>query len=270
MIRIRVIVALALVFGGSSFADTPNNSVPFAKEIGFDQKMNAQVPLDLAFRDEQGQTAPLSRYLNGKPIVLGMVYYHCPNLCQLVMDGLFKGLQEVTLTAGKDFSLLLVSIDPTETPALAQQKKKSYLQKYHRAGASEGVHFLSGDEKTIRALAASIGFRYVYDPVSKEYAHPSGVTVLTPEGKISHYLFGIEYLGKDLRLALVDASQSKIGTPLDRFLLFCFHYDPVVGRYSLDILYLLRGLALLTVAGLGFVVIRWLRQERPPSLGTKA
>jgi protein SCO1 len=240
-----------------------NVASPIAKNVGFDQHMGAQVPLDLKFRDEQGNLIPLKSYFDRGPVILTMAYYGCPNLCTLVLDGLFRGMLELPFNAGAKYSSVIVSIDPSEKPALAAEKKKTYLaRKYQRPGGADGIHFLTGDEKEIKALAQAVGFKYEWDEGSKQYAHPAGIIVLTESGNISKYFYGIEYAGKDLRLGLVEASNNKIGTMVDQFLLLCYHYDPAQGAYSRTVLGVLKIGAVLTLLGLGFWIGYLLMQER--------
>src|ERR1043166_2120049 len=182
------------------------------KRIGLDQRLNETVPLSLKFRDENGQTVQLQRYFGSKPVVLVLAYYECPMLCTQVLNGLLGSLRKSSLDAGRDFQVVVVSINPTESPALAMAKKRQYLNRYNRPGAEEGWHFLTGDEDSIQALARSVGFRYAYDAEQKQYAHAAGIMVVTPLGKLARYFYGIEYSPKDLRLGLIEASAGKIGT----------------------------------------------------------
>lgn len=203
------------------------------KEVGVDQKLNDSIPLDLTFRDEHGNSGPLRQYFGSKPVILSLVYFNCPMLCTQVLNGLDRSLELIPMSVGKDFNVLTVSIDPTDRPVLAESKKAVYLGMYGRPGAAQGWHFLTGDEPQIKQLAAAAGFRYAYDPDSKQYAHASTIMMLTPDGKVSRYFYGISYPERDLRLGLVDASQGKIGSPVDQVLLFCYHYDPHTGKYGL-------------------------------------
>jgi protein SCO1 len=203
------------------------------KEVGVDQKLNDSIPLDLTFRDEHGNLVPLRQYFGSKPVILSLVYFNCPMLCTQVLNGLDRSLELIPMSIGKDFNVLTVSIDPTDRPVLAEAKQAVYLGMYGRPGAAEGWHFLTGDQPEIKELATAVGFRYAYDPDSKQYAHASAIMVLTPTGKISRYFYGISYPERDLRLGLVDASQGKIGSPVDQVLLFCYHYDPHTGKYGL-------------------------------------
>jgi protein SCO1/2 len=218
------------------------------KDVGVDQKLNDSVPLGLTFRDEHGQTVQLSRYfVSGKPVILSLVYYSCPMLCTQVLNGLDRSMEQIPLTIGKDFNVVTVSIDPTEKPILAEAKQALYTGMYGRRGAADGWHFLVGEDSQIKQLANAVGFRYAYDPDSHQYAHASVIMVLTPEGKISRYFYGISYPDRDLRLGLVEASEGKIGSPVDAILLYCYHYDPHTGKYGLLINRIIVAAGLLTV-----------------------
>ena len=219
---------------------------PALRNIGLDQKLNAQIPLNLNFRDESGQDLPLSTYFGSRPVVLALVYYQCPMLCTQVLNGMVVSLRGMSLESGRDFEVVTVSIDPTETPQLAAKKKAEYLRRY--AKSADGWHFLTGAEPRIKELAATVGFRYAYDPKTKQYAHASAIMVVTPSGRLSRYFYGIEYPPRDLRLGLVEASENKIGSPVDEVLLYCFHYDPNTGKYSAIVMNIVRlagGLTLL-------------------------
>ena len=237
------------------------------QNIGIDQHLNAQVPLDLTFRDESGASVRLQRYFGQKPVILTMVYYTCPMLCSEVQSGLTGALQVLRFDAGREFEVISVSINPTETPQDALDKKKQFLQRYRRAGAGDGWHFLTGDQANIEALAKATGYRYNYDPVSKQYAHGTAILVVTPAGRIAQYFYGIEYSPNDLRLALVQASQKKIGTLTDTALLYCFHYDPSTGRYSLVVMNAVRLGGALTALGLGlFLLVAFRREPNRPAV----
>ncbi len=197
-----------------------------------EQRLGEKVPLDLAFHDEAGQPVRLQKYFQQKPVVLVLAYYRCPRLCTEVLNGLESGLEAIPLDIGRDFNVLTVSFDPRETPELAAAKKVPYIEKYGRGGAAEGWHFLTGDETSIKQLTEAVGFHYHYDPRSDQFAHASGIMILTPEGKLARYFYGIRYSPRDLRLGLVEASAEKIGSPVDQLLLFCFHYDPTTGQYT--------------------------------------
>ncbi len=260
--------ALCLVMGIFSlrcFAEAGGslNTLPeIEKKIGFDQRIDQSIDLHLPFVNEEGKHIELSDLFHSGPVVLALVYYGCPNLCTLTLDGLFKALQELPFDAGKKFSVAVVSIDPNERPALAAEKRTKYLQQYHRTSGASGIHFLTADEASIAKLTKSVGFRYSYDERSKQFAHPAGITVLTPDGTISRYLFGIEYAGKDMRFALLDASEGKVGTSVDKFLMFCYHYDPFQGSYGFMVIRLLRVSAAATVIGLIGLIGFLLTKER--------
>jgi len=232
------------------------------RNVGIDQHLDAQVPLDLTFRDETGASVRLGDYFGTKPVILTLVYYECPMLCTVILNGLVGALRALKFTIGDQFDMVTVSFNPTETPALAAAKKDNYLQRYGRPGAADGWHFLTGDEPAIRQLADTVGFRYTYVPERKEYAHAAGITVLTPAGKIARYFFGVEFAPRDLRLALVEASQNKIGTPIDQLLLYCFHYDPVTGSYAAAAMNIVRLGGGVTVIALAAFLLAMRRRER--------
>jgi protein SCO1/2 len=235
------------------------------KDVGIDQKLNGTVPLDLAFRDEHNNPVELAQYFGSKPVILSLVYYSCPMLCTQILNGMDRSLKNIPMSIGTDFNIVTVSIDPTEKPVLAEAKQELYAGMYGRPGAAEGWHFLTGNEPEIKRLADAVGFRYAYDPDSKQFAHASAIILLTPEGKISRYLYGINYPERDLRLALVDASEGRIGSPVDAVLLFCYHYDPHTGKYGLLISRVIQLLGFLTVLLLGIALIFLFRGSRSPA-----
>jgi protein SCO1 len=240
------------------------------RNVGIDQKLNAQLPLELQFKDESGQSVRLGQYFVKKPVVLALVYYECPMLCDMVLNGLIHSMEKMTLNLGRDFEIVTVSFNPHETWALAAAKKTSYLEKLNRPGAEQNWHFLTGDETAIKQIADSVGFRYAYDPKTNQFAHASGIMVITPEGKVSRYFYGIQYEPRDLRLGLVEASDHKIGSPADELLLFCFHYDPTTGKYGFVIMNVIRTLGSATVVALGALLFVLIRKDRhrsdPPAL----
>jgi protein SCO1 len=257
-----MVAALPIVAAAQQMG-IPATAVPMMVQgVGIDQNLNAQIPLELKFKDETGQVVRLGQYFRDKPVVLALVYYECPGLCDLVLNGLSHAMGEISLNAGSDYQVVTVSFNPKESWQLATAKKANYLEKYQRPGAKEGWHFLTGDEASIKSLTDTVGFHYNYDPISKQYAHASGIMVLTPEGKIARYFFGIEYKPRDFRLGLVEASANKIGTPADRVLLFCYHYDPTTGKYGMAITQVTRALGTATVLLLGGFVFIMLRRER--------
>lgn len=231
--------------------------------VGIDQRLGERVPLDLTLRDEAGAPVQLGQYFGERPVILALVYYRCPMLCTLVLNGLVRALNALSFDAGDEFEIVTVSIDPEETPAQATAKKRQYLDSYRRTGAAAAWHFLSADATSIAELARSIGFRYRRDPQSGEYAHASAIMVLTAEGRMARYLFGVEYAPRDLRLALVEAGAGTIGSPIDQLLLLCFRYDPSTSRYSSLVLNSVRAGGVVTIAGLvGFVVLMRRRERR--------
>jgi len=233
------------------------------QEIGWDQKLGGRVPLDLAFHDETGKAVKLGDYFGKKPVVLSLVYYQCPMLCTLSLNGLAGALEVLSFVPGREFEVVTVSFDPREGPVLAAAKKKAYMTRYKRSEAQRGWHFLTGSKESVDALTSAVGFRYVWDADTKQFAHPAGMLVATPEGRISHYLFGVEYSPKDLRLALVDAADGRIGGPVDQLLLVCYQYDAKAGRYSASILNVLRLAAVATVVALGgFIMVTSMRRRR--------
>ncbi len=249
----------------------PSPAVPVAPpqtpavpaDIGIDQKLDALVPLDATFRDEAGRTVRLGDYFGRRPVILSLVYYDCPMLCTLALNGVLHSLQTISLSAGQDFEVVTVSFDPREKPELAGAKKNVYLTLYNRPGAWEGWHFLTGDEASIRRLTAAVGFRYKWDAAAGQYAHATGIMVLTPEGRLSRYFYGIQYPPRDLRLSLVEASSGKVGSPADEVLLYCFHYDPATGKYGIVITRVLRLAGAATVLILaGFVIVTAIREKR--------
>lgn len=243
-------------------SQNPSGRPEVLRDVGLDQKLNAQVPLDLTFRDEHGVSVTIGQLLHGKPAILNLVYYQCPMLCTEVLNATLYSVKEIPLEIGNDFNIITVSIDPNEKPILAEAKQIMYSGLYGRPGAVKGWHFLTGDESQIRRLAAAVGFRYAYDKVSKQFAHASGIMVLTPEGKLSRYFYGISYRPRDVRLGLVEASEGKIGSLTDTILLYCYHYDPSTGKYGVVITNIVRAAGLLTVIALALMVFIFLRREK--------
>jgi protein SCO1/2 len=245
-----------------SIAHAQTVSEDALKKIKFDQKLGAQVSPDLQFRDESGKLVKLGSYFGKKPVILVLGYYGCPMLCTFVLNGMVGSLQDIKWEIGNQFQVINVSIDPNETPALAAAKKKAYVRRYGRHDASAGWHFLTGDEPAIRRLAGEVGFGYAYDAEVKQYAHPSGLVILTPDGKVSHYLSGVIYSTKELNDALVDASASKVGSPIQQLFLLCFHYSPITGKYGSLIMYGVRATGILTLLFLGTLVVFSIRREK--------
>ncbi len=232
-------------------------------EVAFDQKIGDPVPLDLRFRDESGAEVPLAHFFGTRPVVLSLVYYECPMLCSMALNGLTRSLRVVDLGIGSDFDVLTVSFDPDDTPELARAKKESYVRQLGEPSAAEGWHFLTGDPSAIDALTSAVGFRYVYDEDSGQYAHAAGVVVLTPDGVIARYFFGIEYAAKDLRLGVVEASKGTVGSVVDQVLLYCFQYDPTTGTYSAVVLRIVRLAGIVSL--LAFALLFWILRRRERS-----
>ena len=219
--------------------------------VGFDLRLNAQVPLDLRFADETGRQVQLGDYFGSKPVILVLAYYQCPRLCTVVLNGLVQGMLELPFDAGKEFNVVTVSFDPREDWQLAASKKESYVRRYGRPGAGQGWHFLTGEQELIKKLTEAVGFRYRFDPQQNQFIHASGIMILTPQGRISRYFYDVKYPGRDLRLGLVEASQEKIGSPVDQVLLYCFHYDASVGKYTARIMNLIRLGGVLSMVAVG-------------------
>ena len=239
-----------------------NEQVPMLKEVGIDQKLDAQVPLNLEFSDENGAPVTLGRLIGPRPVVLALVYYECPMLCTQVLSGLAGSLQGVTFNVGTEYDVVVVSFDPGETPAMARTRKNDFLRRFIKKADAASVHFLTGRESSIKALTSAVGFRYAYDATIDQYAHPAAITILTPQGHVSRYLYGVEFAPRDLKLAMVEASSGKIGTLTDQMLLFCYHYDPESGKYGLVIMNIVRAAGALTVLVMLGLILMSLRRER--------
>jgi len=242
----------------------PSNQVPTAlSKVSFEQRLNEQLPLGLQFKDESGRTVKLGEYFGRKPVVLTFVYYECPMLCTQVLNGLESALRVINESIGNEFDVITVSFDPKETPVLASGKKKAYLERYKRPSAEQGWHFLTGDQASIDALTKAAGFNYSWDEASHQFAHASGIVVATPAGKLSRYFFGIDYSPRDVKLALIESSNEKIGTLAERLLLYCFHYDPATGHYGWVAMRAVRvGGAVTLLALFGFVFVSIRRDHR--------
>ncbi len=265
---ILYLFSLVLMTTGAAAQTLSSNTRPdILAEIGIEQRLNEQLPLDIAFRDESGQPVQLQNYFGEKPVVLALVYYECPMLCSMILNGLLKSINALSFDVGKEFDILTVSFDPSETPSLAASKKSSYIQKYGRAGAETGWHFLTGDEAAIQQLTEAVGFKYKKDPQSGQFVHASGIMVVTPDGRLSRYFYGVEYSSRDLRLGLVEASENKIGSPVDQLLLYCYHYDPETGKYGVVIMNVIRAAGIATVLTLGSFMFVMFRRERKTKRG---
>ena len=252
---------------GARAHDTHPSSREVLASIGFDQRLNTQVPADIVLRDEKGQSVSLGDFYGSRPVILALGYLQCPNLCSLVRMGLEESLHQLKFAAGSEFEVLIVSIDPTETPAEAAAVKQQVMADYGRPGTERGWHFLTGAHDAIDQLANAIGFRYAYDAEQQQFAHASGLVILTPTGRVARYLYGLEFAPRDLRLALVEAADNKIGSPVDQLLLFCYHYDPTTGKYSPLIMDIMRMAGLTTVAGLGALLFVQIRRDSASRAG---
>lgn len=257
------VVAVSLV-PATATAQQPLSPSEMAKRVGIDQKLGARLPDDLELVDSTGTPVRLGELLGERPLVLGLVYYECPMLCGIAMEGLTRNMKVLGLELGRDYDVVTVSIDPGETPGVAAAKKQEYLRDLGRDDeqARAGWHALTGEQEAITRLAEAVGFRYVYLPEVDEYAHGAAVMVITPEGEISRYFYGVEYPARHLRLGLVEAAGGGIGSVTDQLLLLCYHYDPVTGKYGFAIWSALRLGAIVTVLGIVLFIVSSLRRER--------
>jgi protein SCO1/2 len=267
--RLVVSLGLAAALCGTASAqyftppETKTVAPPGLAGVGIDQRLNEQVPLNLTFRDEQGKTVRLGDYFHeGRPVILNLVYYQCPMLCTEVLNGLTAAMKVIGFVPGKEFEVVTLSIDPRETPQLAANKKEMYLKRLGNPEAAKGWHFLTGDQPQIAALADAAGWHYRYDPKLDQFAHAAGILLITPEGRIAQYYYGVEYSARDLRLGIVQASQNRIGSLADQVLLYCYHYDPRTGRYGATITNIIRLAGLTTVIVLGGVLVLLFRHEK--------
>lgn len=253
-------IALAF-FAAAAYADNSGTAPRLPGKVDFEQKLNAQIPLNLTFHDETGQAVRLGQLFRGKPVLLNFMYYRCPMLCSLAMDGMTRSLTDLRFTVGDQFDVINVSMDPTDTPVEAAGEKKMYVTRYGRLDSVHGWHFLTGDQPSIKQLADAVGFHYVYLPEVKQYAHATGLIFLTPSGKVSHYLFGIAYDPRDVRLSLVQASGEKIGSLTDTLLLLCCQYDPTTGKYTRVTMNFVRAGGLATVLAIGGFIGIMIRRD---------
>ena len=268
--------ALAASAASAQYADPPPRPTSVTakpgllKSIAIDQKIGQQLPLDLTFKDEHGADVRLGQFFGAKPVVLALAYYECPMLCTQVLNGMTGALKTLSFDAGKDYEVVVVSIDPRDTPQLAAEKKANYVDHYGRPGTAAGWHFLTGTNDSIKPLAAAIGFHYAYDENLKQFAHGAAIYVATPHGVISRYLLGIDFAPRDLRLAMVEASNNKLGTVRDQVLLLCYHYDPSDGKYGAAVLNAVRAGFIVTVgAFLAFVFVSRRRETQTAQTGTR-
>ena len=242
-----------------------SNVPPQFKSVTFAQRLDQQMPLDTMLKDEAGRAVPLRQYFGQKPVVLAFVYYQCPMLCPLTLNGISMALKAMPFVPGKDFEIVVVSFDPRDTPESANAKKQAHLAHWSAENTAAGWHFLTTDQASIERLTSAAGFTYQWDEKTGQFAHVSGVLTLTPEGRLARYFYGVEYSPKELRLALVESSQGRIGSKVEELLLYCFHYDPTVGRYGWAVMSLVRAGGALTVALIvGFIVLMRRRERRAP------
>ena len=271
MKRRLISIVLGTLFGALAPAQVPpppdvgtaaNNRPPILDRVRFEQHLNRYLPLDTTFRDEEGRTVRLGDYFGKRPVILVFNYYQCPMLCSEVLNGLTSALTTMKFNAGREFEVVAISIDPKETPEMAAEAKAKYTFRYGRKGTENGWHFLVGEQAAITATTKAAGFDYVWDDRTQQFAHPSGIIVVTPQGKLAQYYYGIEYSARDLELATIESSKEHIGTVVDSITLFCYHYDPATGKYGAAIMNMLRGGALLVMLGLGVFMTVMFRRER--------
>ena len=260
---IRRLLTLALLTGATvAYADNSATPPQLPGRVDIQQRMGAKLPLELMFRDETGGVVRLGQLFRGKPVILNFMYYRCPMLCSMVEEGEVSALTELKFNVGDEFDVLTVSIDPRDMPEAAALKKEKYLKRYGRFNASKGWHFLTGHESAIKALANAVGFHYAYDPKIDQFAHATALMVLTPDGRVSRYLYGFEYKPRDVKLALLEASQSRIGSVTDQLLLLCYHYEPATGKYSRSAMNFVRAGGLATILSLGGFIFVMIRRDR--------
>jgi protein SCO1/2 len=247
-----------------SAPETSNGLPPALQKVGIEQKLNGQVPLDAVFKDENGNEVKLGAFFGKRPVILALVYYECPMLCNEVLNGLTGSLKSLSFDAGKDFDVVAISFDARENdkPDLAKNKKASYMKRYERPGTENGWHFLTGTQDEIDKVAKAVGFSYFWDEKSQQFAHAGGVMITTPEGKLSRYLYGIDYAPKDIKFAVMDSAQNKIGNAAEQLMLYCYHYDPATGKYGLSILKVIRLGGIATLIGLGTMFFVFWRRNK--------
>jgi protein SCO1/2 len=265
--RSKVLAGLGTILLASSFLQAQYARPQITRGVTIEQNLNSPVPLDLLFHDETGQTVPLRTYFGEKPVIFSLVYFKCPSLCPMSLRETVSSLRRMPLQVGLDYNVVVVSFDPSDTPATALEKKNEYAKMFGRAGFNSGWHFLTGSQESISRLTSAIGFGYHWDEATKQYIHASGIMVATPEGRMSRYFFGIDYAPADLRLALADAAKHKISRPVDFILQFCFHYDPTQGKYTLAIINILKVAGCLTVLAIAALVYYLMRNDKRQGTG---
>lgn len=263
-------LALSLLLAATAWAQGMNQGImsppanvrpPGLKNVGIKQNLNQLMPADLEFTDDLGRKVHLGDYFGSKPLILNFVYFSCPMLCSEELSGLESALRVLKFDVGKEFDVVTISFDPKDTPEAAAKKKGEFLRRYKRAGAAQGWHFLVGQPDAIKAATDAAGFQYEYDPQTQQFAHSTAIMILTPQGKISQYYYGVEFAPKDIRLGLVAASENKIGNLADELLLYCYHYDPEKGKYSATVLRILRLAAIATMLCLGSLFFMMVRKR---------
>jgi protein SCO1/2 len=254
--------AFAQVPAPREYGQTANTRPRILDQARIEQRLGGQLPLDAVFKDEDGRTVKLGDYFGKRPVVVAFVYYSCPMLCSQVMNGLTSALDAMKFTVGKEFDVVAISFDPKDTPASAADAKAKYVLRYGRKGSESGWHFLTGDPKSIAAATEAAGFHYVWDDRTQQFAHASGIMVVTPQGKLAQYFYGIEFSPRDLRLAMVDSSEERIGTVVDSLTLYCYHYDPTSGKYGLVAMNMIRVGAIGTMLLLGGFMFVMFRRDR--------
>lgn len=233
---------------------------PALQEVGIEQKLNEQLPLDTPFVDENGENVTLGKYFGKKPVVIALVYYECPMLCNEVLNGLVRAIKPLNFSVGKEFDVVAISFDAREKHEIARAKKETYLANYNRQGTETGWHFLTGSQESIDKITKAVGFKYYWDEPTKQFAHAGGVQIATPEGKLARYFYGIEYAPKEIQFGVMESSQNKIGNPVDQLMLYCFHYDPSTGKYGFAIMRAMRIAGVITLIGLAAMIfVLWRR-----------
>ena len=248
-------------------ARAPSGLPKALDNVGIDQKLDEQLPLDLVFKDENGANVKLGDFFGKKPVVLSLVYYQCPMLCNQVLNGMVTAFKVMNFKPGQEFEVVTVSFDPRETPALAAAKKNTYvnyLPEDRRSGAASGWHFLTGDEASIKRITEAVGFRYHWDEATNQFVHASAIYVTTPQGKLARYFYGIEYAPRDVRLGLIEAADNKIGSPVDQLLLYCYHYDPATGKYGAAVMNIMRVAGVITVLAIVVLLFALRRHSVKP------
>jgi protein SCO1/2 len=256
------VVLLAVAARAEAPKELSHPQAQVLRQVDFEQRLGVQLPLDREFVDETGKSVPLAKFFRERPVLFVLAYYRCPMLCNQVLNGVLTSTNALNFVAGRDFEIVVVSFDPSDSPSAARAKREAYTKRYHHRNGRPGWHFLTGTAENIAAVADACGFRYVYDEKTDQFAHASGIMIVTPNGQLAQYFYGIDYPTRDLRLALVESSQGRIGNLVDKVLLRCFHYDAITGRYGLAVMRLVQAGGVLTVVLVGGFIIRSLRRER--------